>query len=110
MLLKSIAHQWRTQTDSDKNNAVRKNLQTAYLSNIQWSCLTDSNRRPLPYQGSALPAELKQHYSINIITYKNNFVNKKQHINIKVLEIIAIYQNFNKHPRLPGDVYSTLIN
>ena len=25
-----------------------------------WSCLTDSNRRPLPYQGSALPAELKQ--------------------------------------------------
>lgn len=26
-----------------------------------WSCWTDSNCRPLPYQGSALPAELQQH-------------------------------------------------
>lgn len=24
------------------------------------SCLSDSNRRPLPYQGSALPTELRQ--------------------------------------------------
>ncbi len=26
-----------------------------------WSCPADLNRRPLPYQGSALPTELGQH-------------------------------------------------
>ena len=29
-----------------------------------WSCLADSNCRPLPYQGSALPTELRQHFFI----------------------------------------------
>ena len=28
---------------------------------ILWSCWADSNRRPHPYQGCALPTELQQH-------------------------------------------------
>jgi hypothetical protein len=28
---------------------------------FSWSCWADSNRRPHPYQGCALPTELQQH-------------------------------------------------
>ena len=28
---------------------------------FHWSCWADSNRRPHPYQGCALPTELQQH-------------------------------------------------
>ena len=45
----------------NKINAAYNSLQTAHLCGLCWSCLTDLNRRPLPYQGSALPTELKQH-------------------------------------------------
>ena len=35
-----------------------------------WSCLADSNRRPLPYQGSALPTELRQHKPNCTLVYR----------------------------------------
>ena len=31
------------------------------IQGFQWSCWADSNRRPHPYQGCALPTELQQH-------------------------------------------------
>ena len=34
----------------NKNNAAYNSLQTAHLCGLCWSCLTDLNRRPLPYQ------------------------------------------------------------
>ena len=32
-----------------------------YVNTLNWSCCPGLNRRPLPYHGSALPAELQQH-------------------------------------------------
>ena len=40
-----------------KKHAIPMELRAVF-----WSCLLDSNQRPLPYQGSALPTELKQHF------------------------------------------------
>ena len=39
-----------------KKHAIPMELRAVF-----WSCLLDLNQRPLPYQGSALPTELKQH-------------------------------------------------
>ena len=43
-----------------------------------WSCLAELNCRPLPYQGSALPTELRQHILyllyLDIITQEFWFV------------------------------------
>ena len=38
----------------------RKNLKTIAVSRFFWSCWADSNCRPHPYQGCALPTELQQ--------------------------------------------------
>ena len=40
-----------------KKHAIPMELRAVF-----WSCLLDLNQRPLPYQGSALPTELKQHF------------------------------------------------
>ena len=39
----------------------KKNPRNRMISGIFWSCWADSNRRPHPYQGCALPTELQQH-------------------------------------------------
>ena len=39
----------------------KKPLKSEDLSGFFWSCWADSNRRPHPYQGCALPTELQQH-------------------------------------------------
>ena len=38
----------------------KKNSQNHMISGVFWSCWADSNRRPHPYQGCALPTELQQ--------------------------------------------------
>ena len=42
-----------TDFSAKKNRNGAKSIPT-------WSCLAESNCRPLPYQGSALPSELRQ--------------------------------------------------
>ena len=44
-----------------------------------WSLRTESNRRPLPYQGSALPTELRRRKTGNKIANPILSVNKKTH-------------------------------
>ena len=39
----------------------KKNTRNPKISGVSWSCWADSNRRPHPYQGCALPTELQQH-------------------------------------------------
>ncbi len=41
--------------------AKQKPLKSCDSSGKFWSCWADSNRRPHPYQGCALPTELQQH-------------------------------------------------
>ena len=36
------------------------------ITGFLWSCPADLNRRPLPYQGSALPTELGQQMAIRM--------------------------------------------
>ena len=38
-----------------------KTPESVGIQGFQWSCWADSNRRPHPYQGCALPTELQQH-------------------------------------------------
>ena len=49
------ANVWRVRIT--KKHAIPMELRALF-----WSCLLDLNQRPLPYQGSALPTELKQHF------------------------------------------------
>ena len=44
------------------------------LRAVIWSCLLDSNQRPLPYQGSALPTELKQHVFFSFVLSPECFI------------------------------------
>ena len=37
-----------------------KTPESIWIQGFQWSCWADSNRRPHPYQGCALPTELQQ--------------------------------------------------
>ena len=37
-----------------------KTPESVGIQGFQWSCWADSNRRPHPYQGCALPTELQQ--------------------------------------------------
>ena len=39
----------------------KKTPETVGFQVLFWSCWADSNRRPHPYQGCALPTELQQH-------------------------------------------------
>ena len=49
------------------SNKTKKGTSKAtFLLHKIWSCPADSNRRPLPYQGSALPTELGQHMAIRM--------------------------------------------
>ena len=44
--------------------SCKKQKKTPEIRRFQvlfWSCWADSNRRPHPYQGCALPTELQQH-------------------------------------------------
>jgi hypothetical protein len=44
-----------------------------------WSLLPESNRRPHPYHGCALPTELKRRYSIACQSYRVNiYLSKHQ--------------------------------
>ena len=45
----------------------KKTPETVGFQVLFWSCWADSNRRPHPYQGCALPTELQQH---NVATKK----------------------------------------
>ncbi len=38
------------------------------FDSLFWSCLAESNCRPLPYQGSALPSELRQQACLSFRT------------------------------------------
>ena len=49
--------------DSDPHEISQncnKNSRNPVISGVFWSCWADSNRRPHPYQGCALPTELQQ--------------------------------------------------
>lgn len=70
-------------------------------SSLKWWLRLDSNQRPLPCQGSALPTELRYHFSkwqrlqtkcLNI-NYNLNFIQKtrKQSLAIMVKNYINAY-------------------
>ncbi len=61
-LLSFLVHMEQYREQLIKTNKTRRLqiLANGVDTGIIWSCLTDLNRRPLPYQGSALPTELKQ--------------------------------------------------
>ena len=47
-----------------RSKSCKKQKKTPEIRRFQvlfWSCWADSNRRPHPYQGCALPTELQQH-------------------------------------------------
>ncbi len=53
-----------------RSKSCKKQKKTPEIRRFQvlfWSCWADSNRRPHPYQGCALPTELQQH---NVATKK----------------------------------------
>ena len=47
-------------THTELFRKVKKNTQNPKILGAFWSCWADSNRRPHPYQGCALPTELQQ--------------------------------------------------
>lgn len=49
-----------------KQKTRKLSFNKAEFTSFLWSCLCDSNARPLPYQGSALPTELRQHMATRI--------------------------------------------
>jgi hypothetical protein len=80
----------RPQWSQDFKSCVSTNSTTRanYFPDRQWRMLSerrDSNSRPQPWQGCALPAELLSHMSKNIIASKSD---------AKVILIIANRQIF----------------
>ena len=50
------------QRRSSRDAKVNENKKASiFIDAFSWSCWADSNRRPHPYQGCALPTELQQH-------------------------------------------------
>ncbi len=43
------------------NTETKEKRQASMETCLFWSCLAELNCRPLPYQGSTLPTELRQH-------------------------------------------------